>query len=762
METVELLLKFITAETEAEVEKIIEDDRLCSNPENWLPYGNKENNAGTVQGQQSEAVAALVEKIINAMDAVLILKCWEDGVEPTSGAAPKSIQDAVRKFFGIREGLLVNASRQDRIKLSELVQLVASGKKTSPCLTIIDQGEGQPPHLFASTFLSLYESNKNRIQFVQGKFNMGGTGALPFCGREHFQLLISRRAPTLAKSPDDKLWGFTLVRRFPPESGERTSSYKYLAPNGGVLTVANDSLPLLPSEHPKAWGQPMKWGTLIKLYEYRLPHPSAVYFDLAYELSRKLHSVALPFSLLERRDFQSKEYDRTLSGMDVRIAEFRDQIEDGFPLDDEVEIEGLGRLRIKYILFKDAKKERWLSPSEVIFFTVNGQTHAALPRNFYTRLSVKLEFLARDLMTVVDCNGMNRDAQDSLFMAARDHLRDGDDKLAIERALADRLHHHPGLREWNRKRQEQLIQNRLADQETTVDLFEKLVEQDPEIAKLLSLGFEVKAPVKGPKPKEPFKGVKFPTKFELIGKGKDDFTKECPINSYCFVKFETDAENNYFGRADSPGQLTVSPSKVFVNRSLWEGRATVSLKAPPGAKVGDLIPLRIEVTDDSRIQPFSSGLNLKMAAAVAPQPKPPGEKKRHGGRLALPKIFEVKHDEWDSYDFDDLSALEIRKLDEGNDGEANDGKVAVFVNVDNRFLQAQLRQKRMEPSEVKLMTEQFKLAIAVVGIATRNLFREHEDRDAMVDSATKATAQVMLPLIRSLPRFEGIFRDEDE
>ena len=45
METVELLLKFITAETEAEVEKIIEDDRLCSNPENWLPYGNEAKSA---------------------------------------------------------------------------------------------------------------------------------------------------------------------------------------------------------------------------------------------------------------------------------------------------------------------------------------------------------------------------------------------------------------------------------------------------------------------------------------------------------------------------------------------------------------------------------------------------------------------------------------------------------------------------------------------------------------------------------------------
>jgi hypothetical protein len=169
------------------------------------------------------------------------------------------------------------------------------------------------------------------------------------------------------------------VRKFPPESGGRTSSYKYLAPSGRVLTVKSETLPLLPGEHPQAWGQPMKWGTLIKLYEYRLPHPSAVYFDLAYELSRKLHSIAVPFRLLERRDFQSKEYERTLSGMDVRIAENRDPIEEGFPLDDEVEVEGVGRLRIKYILFKDAKKERWLSPSEAIFFTVNGQTHAVLP-----------------------------------------------------------------------------------------------------------------------------------------------------------------------------------------------------------------------------------------------------------------------------------------------------------------------------------------------------------------------------------------------
>ena len=222
-------------------------------------------------------------------------------------------------------------------------------------------------------------------------------------------------------------------------------------------------------------------------------------------------------------------------------------------------------------------------------------------------------------MTVVGCDGIYPGSAGQSVHGFTRRSSEGEDKLAIERALAERLHHHPGLREWNRRRQDQAIQNRLADQETTVDLFEKLVKQDPEIAKLLSLGFEVKGPVKSRNPKEKFQGAKFPTKFDLIGKGHGDFIKECPINSYCLVKFETDAKNDYFGRGESPGQMTVTPGVTSVNRSLWEGKATVSLKPPPEAKVGDAVPVVIEVIDDSRIQPFRAKLLLKISPA-APQP----------------------------------------------------------------------------------------------------------------------------------------------
>jgi len=240
MDAEKLLLELVEAETEDQVEDILNAVPLCSDPANWLAYGNKENNVGTVQNQSAEAIPALVEKIINSIEAVLMLKCREAGLDPESKSAPDSIQDATAKYFGVREGLLVNASKSERGMLAEFVQVVASGKKTSPCISIIDQGEGQAPHRFCATFLSLHENNKNRIRFVQGKFNMGGTGALPFCGKKHFQLLVSRRAPALARMEKDRLWGFTLVRKFPPMDGSRTSSYKYLAPGGQMLTIQKD------------------------------------------------------------------------------------------------------------------------------------------------------------------------------------------------------------------------------------------------------------------------------------------------------------------------------------------------------------------------------------------------------------------------------------------------------------------------------------------------------------------------------------------
>src|SRR5260370_1370974 len=103
-------------------------------------------------------------------------------------------------------GKLVNWPQVKRTEESRSVTIAATGgrpvqgqRTRNMCLTIADQGEGQSPARLPKTILSLNEKNKQRIRFVQGKFNMGGSGALRFCGDKGLQLVISRRHPDLAK-----------------------------------------------------------------------------------------------------------------------------------------------------------------------------------------------------------------------------------------------------------------------------------------------------------------------------------------------------------------------------------------------------------------------------------------------------------------------------------------------------------------------------------------------------------------------------------
>ena len=78
-----------------------------------------------------------------------------------------------------RDAVQVHHGRSDR-------------QRQRPSITIVDDGEGQTPSDMPKTILSLHRGNKNSIPFVQGKFNMGGSGVLEFCGVDHnVELVLS-------------------------------------------------------------------------------------------------------------------------------------------------------------------------------------------------------------------------------------------------------------------------------------------------------------------------------------------------------------------------------------------------------------------------------------------------------------------------------------------------------------------------------------------------------------------------------------------
>lgn len=50
----------------------------------WRPLGDNPGNLSIVANQQSDPVAALAEKLTNAVDARLISACWVTGTDPGS------------------------------------------------------------------------------------------------------------------------------------------------------------------------------------------------------------------------------------------------------------------------------------------------------------------------------------------------------------------------------------------------------------------------------------------------------------------------------------------------------------------------------------------------------------------------------------------------------------------------------------------------------------------------------------------------------
>src|SRR5262245_10867057 len=172
----ELFLKFIKAETEEEVDEILQEAGFFEHDTaNWHPLGDDDNNWSTVGNQNTNPTGALVEKLINCIDAMLIARCWKANINPESDRAPKTMADAARDFFGVKNGRLDSITPGDRTTLADNIHFVATGGKSNPNYLIIDRGEGQSPQRFPSTFLSLRGKNKYAIPFVQGINNCGGS-----------------------------------------------------------------------------------------------------------------------------------------------------------------------------------------------------------------------------------------------------------------------------------------------------------------------------------------------------------------------------------------------------------------------------------------------------------------------------------------------------------------------------------------------------------------------------------------------------------
>src|SRR5437773_8068284 len=169
-----LALALLHADSEAEVIEHLKATGFWNKPAAWRLVGDRDGNFATIGNQQSRPEAALVEKIINSVDARLMNQCLTRGIDPSSVAAPSTIRHAVSRFFEAREpkgelgGTLQNWSQEKQREEAKFITLAVTGatpRAGDPCITIADCGEGQMPARMPDTFLSIDRNNKLRIPF---------------------------------------------------------------------------------------------------------------------------------------------------------------------------------------------------------------------------------------------------------------------------------------------------------------------------------------------------------------------------------------------------------------------------------------------------------------------------------------------------------------------------------------------------------------------------------------------------------------------
>ena len=669
----QLFMRLLAAGTEDEIQAILEAEGLAADGTKWTPYGDNESFYGVVENQQAHPVPALVEKVTNGIDAILERRVLQDGIDIRSLEAPRSVAEALDRYFPDHRNWDLGDARR---RQARDLQIVASGPRRDTSLLVYDNGVGQAPANFPGTFLSLLRGNKNDVHFVQGKYNMGGAGAIAFCGERRFQLVASKRYD------GSQPLGFTLLRRHPPKlaqaANRKNTWYEYLVFDGKVATAEIDKLEV------GLEGRPFTTGSLLKLYSYRLPEGarSIISRDLNLSLNEFLFEPALPFLTVDNNERypDNRAPITPVYGLKRRLEADTETIETRFSeLSKTAE---LGELRLTVYVFKARSRNQgvketkqyiqreYFKNSMTVLFSLNGQVHGSYSSEFITR-ALKMPLLKDYVLVHVDCSQLDLEVRNELFMASRDRLKASDKADAIRKHLRELLA-ASDLKEIAKRRKSSLNVDDADAGKMLRDLTRNMPINEA-LTKILRQTFDLPGQKTGAAPKEereeqekpkreprdapPFDPQRYPSAFRV--KGGDAAEKglrlfRLPQGGARTISFATDVENEYFDRTDDPGDMRLAilrPSDAgqggggapdpssegdlldVVRASPVDGTIRVGVRATAEMKVGDAVELRATLTS-----PQGDLTETVLVRITDPEQKPPRKEPEVEPPLGIPEL----------------------------------------------------------------------------------------------------------------------------
>jgi len=773
MRDTELLQKLLECETEDAVIEVLEargllDEKVRAT--RWKYLGNMPNNQSIVLNQQSTPAAALVEKFTNSQDALLMRYCKAAGIDPRSDKAPDSMAAAVDKFLGATAESFTNPESDTKARdarrayAEDNLVLYATGTKSRPSLSLYDAGEGQLAQNFPTTFCSLIYgdasgSYKGAINFVQGRFNMGSSGVLPFCSEKHRMQLIVSRVPKDVAGSDEHEWGFTLFCFFP---SKHNPSWTYLVgEDGQVMTGGKEPLGLVPRANVKSGEltapreRKVAHGTLVKMYDFKAPM-SNICGELFRKIEEFLLRPPLPLRMVEcRKDYKANVMRNTVWD---RLGTWgKDRMEDGFEngASVSVQLETGEAIPVEIYVYKAVKKDGQMQDDPDRLQTglraiINGQSHAKRDTQFFKNQSVDKEHIAGSMLVLLDCTNLSQTSRNALFMSNREMFREDPLLTDLFKKVQRELKNHEGLIELNNKRYEEKVKDAVNDDDG-VKALEELLETVPDLADLFGtmktgkVGSKTAANGPGgqkPEPPQPFKGLQYPTYF----KRKDGATlveAELEQGELGRVSFLTDVRNDYFTRKRGQGQVTFAGDVVPTTR-LFNGRYTLTFAPDKKTAVGTKLHSRLTITDNKGSGPFQLDVLLTVTEPVEKDPPKP-RKATPPKALAAPSRPDIK---------------EVKKGPEGQpltiDKDPKSDRLTLSLNVESSLLE---QAKQMRPAgEAAAVEFVFKYGLALAAMGLIDAAKKTNDWETnqaacreRIEQTSVGIARVIVPLCLSLP-----------
>jgi hypothetical protein len=725
----------------------------------FVAVGGRENNYGSIN-IGSDPGYALIERVTNAVDAVIEREALRHQRKPKKRSSPSSPREAVEEWFAVPGGRVCNVPIKQRQALADdvVIKLLDSSTRSSPTIEIRDRGVGLTPAQVPMTILSLGEGNKIDKPYLAGAYGQGGSTALAFS--PNGCLFVSRRQKDLLDGASDQV-AVTFARfNVLDPLRNKNGRYEYLVDEQGAVPGID------PGDLDFAHGTAVvHYEMQVARYAQRMTQVTG---SLWWLLQNALFDPVLPFWVEEWRasmlDDPNKADRRTIVGNYTRLSDDKkDKVEHQDSIDVVVpHSEGDCVIKVNYwVLRQDPDKPTSSQPLEAyveafrpIAYTFFGQTHGTDDRRF-TSDRLALPYLAKSLIVQVELDNLPPTARRELLSSTRDRLKQLPLYDHMKESLASSLSGDETLDRLNDERKERIL-SKQSDSERS-----KLKERFARLMEKFKAGIDATArgkggsdagrpPASSPTSREPLAPLQTKEKPTFIKIA--NALKPIPMRKdrHTLIRLESDAPDGYLRRHVHAKLTVASDPDIVIRESISDfqgGRSRITVKLADRAKADDAGTLTVYL-----FTPDEKQITAKTTFRVDVAKEDPSTGSSTKAKVQVPDPIPIYRESWKELGWDETSVAEV---EEGK-------SIEIFVNMDNRHIARLLKTGKYQETGIARMRNNYLLYAAFYAwmqhVASANDdVPEGEDFDEYQQKEMDRVAQTVVHAISAASRMD----DED-